>query len=258
MKKQAIILFFIVCLLAEAPRNLNHEGGSSLANYSQKAVSNLGGACNLNCGWYTIEVSGASTLNLSPDTALVSLQVTAGGPTTNDAITALSLKINQILNVLTSSGAANATWTTNYLYTYANTTYINGTYVTVGQIAYEGLTLTIPIVNANGAILGTIYDGLAQVENINIYGLSFDLKDKKQALQGARALAYVDAQQRAKDYAYAAGVLLRAPITIIDSYSSSYTNSPTVKTITTPVSPTVISVGTISVSYNLNILYGFQ
>jgi uncharacterized protein len=163
-----------------------------------------------------------------------------------------------MLTVLANSGLSSSSWVTNYLYTYANYTYVNGTSSVFNQVAYEGLTLNIPISSANVAILATIYEGLANIKNINIYGLSFSLSNNVDANTAARVLAFQDATNRAKDYAYAAGVTLGAPITIIDEYSTSYTNSPLIKVVTPPIVPGTISIGTISVTYNVDILFGFS
>lgn len=81
-------------------------------------------------------VNGLGTLNVNPDTATVGVQVNANGATTNDALNALSQKITLILNTLISNGLKSTNWATNYLSVYANTSYVNGTTVTYGQIAY--------------------------------------------------------------------------------------------------------------------------
>lgn len=120
------------------------------------------------------------------------------------------------------------------------------------------MTITIPIPNSNGTIIARIYDGLAQVANINIYGMSFDLKDKTSAYIQARKLAYQDAVNRAKDYTKAAGVTLGNALSITDSFQASpynyYSNSPGGPA----TSSTSVSVGQITINYNVNVIFAFK
>jgi hypothetical protein len=50
--------------------------------------------------------------------------------------------------------------------------------VNYGQTASQSMTVTVPIIASNGSSVGKIYDALAQIDNININGFSFDLRDK--------------------------------------------------------------------------------
>lgn len=135
-------------------------------------------ACSLDCGWNSIDVSGAATLNVSPDIASVNVQVTGSGRTTNDAITILSQKITTVLSTLTNLGLNSANWQTTYLNVYPNNSYVNGTTITYGQIASQSMIITVPMPNSNGSTVAKIYDGLAQVNDITINSLTFDLQDK--------------------------------------------------------------------------------
>lgn len=176
--------------------------------------------CALDCGWNTIDVNGATTLNVNPDVATLNLQVTGSGRTNNDALTIVSQKINTVLNTLSNLGLTSANWQTTYLNIYPNTSYVNGQEVTYGQIATQTMTVNIPMVGSDGKLVGQVYDSLAQIKDISINGLTFDLQDKTAALGQARKQAYQDAVRRASDYTSAAGVTLGIPVTITDSYSS--------------------------------------
>lgn len=205
----------------------------------------------------TIEVFGTASLNVSPDIATINVQVTSSGKTSADALTALSQKVNKILTILSSSGLNSSNWVTNYLYVYDNSSYVNGTTVVYGQIANQGMTITIPIPNSNGTIVGKIYDGLAQVKDITINGLTFDVRDKTISFIIARKLAYDDAKIRANDYLSAAGVFLGSPITITDSIQT----APLV--INGPYSyyyppSTAVSVGKINIRYNIDVVFTFK
>jgi uncharacterized protein YggE len=118
------------------------------------------------------------------------------------------------------------------------------------------MSITIPIPKSNGTIIAKIYDGLAQVANINIYGMNLDLNDKTSAYIQARKLAYQDAVSRAKDYTKAAGVTLGNALSITDSFYANsynyYSNS------SRGYSSTAVSVGQVTINYNVNVIFGFK
>jgi uncharacterized protein YggE len=176
--------------------------------------------CALDCGWNTIDANGAATLNVNPDIATLNLQVIGSGRTNNDALTIVSQKITTVLNTLSNLGLTSANWQTISLNVYPNTSYVNGQEVTYGQIATQTMAVTVPMVGSDGRLVGQVYDGLAQIKDISINGLTFDLQNKTVALGQARRQAYQDAVRRATDYTSAAGVTLGIPVTITDSYSA--------------------------------------
>ena len=101
----------------------------SFPNISPPTLPNLipgSNACTGNCGWNTIDVNGAATLNVNPDIASLNVQVSANGKTTADAINLLAQKINKVLSTLTSIGLNSNNWQTNSLSVYPNSSYING------------------------------------------------------------------------------------------------------------------------------------
>lgn len=228
----------------------------AIPNYTQTA-------CTLDCGWSTIDVNGATTLNVSPDIATLNLQMAGSGKTNNDALTILSQKITAVLNTLSSLGLSSANWQTTYLNVYANTSYVNGQQVTYGQIATQTMTVTVPMVGSDGKLVGQVYDGLAQINDVYINGLTFDLQDKTVALGQARKQAYQDAVRRATDYASAAGVTLGLPLTITDSYSVAPVAVPQSLRMVANTAllksavPTTVSVGIVPINYNLEVVFSF-
>ncbi len=219
-------------------------------------------ACSVDCGWNTIDVNGAATINVNPDIATLNLQVMGSGKTNNDALTIVSQKITSVLTTLSNLGLTSANWQTTYLNVYPNTSYVNGAPVTYGQIATQTMTVTVPMANSNGNLVGQVYDGLAQIKDISINGLTFDLQDKTAAYGQARKQAYQDAVKRATDYTSAAGVTLGIPVTITDSYSSAPVVAPSSALMRTAafakdVVPTTVSVGTVAINYNVEVVFSF-
>lgn len=125
------------------------------------------------------------------------------------------------------------------------------------------MTITIPMANSTGTAVGALYDGLARVSDISINGLTFDLQNKTKSYINARKLAYENALQKANDYLSAAGVTLGAPVTLTDSYSSAPVAtpmaSPMFKTLASSSDvATTVSVGTIAINYNIDVVFSFS
>lgn len=269
MIKAALILLLTLTSIHSQTGNLAQNTAGINFNTLSNLVPNTGSStpsfpngCNeLECGWNTITVNGASTLSVVPDLATINLNVEASAANANDAINALSQRTTQVLKVLTNAGLNANNWKTTYLNVYPNTSYVNGQVITYGQIASQTMQISIPIVAANGNSVGKIYDGLAQTSGISINGLTFDLQDKTSSFIQARKLAFSDAVKRAQDYTNAAGVALKSVVTVTDS-SSVAPVSPTpmaamaMMKSASPV-PTTVSVGTININYNVNVVFGF-
>lgn len=268
MIKEGLILLLTLTSIYSQTGNLAQNTPSTLSNLVPNAgpstpsfPNNLMGCSELECGWNTITVNGASTLSVVPDLATINLNVDASAANANDAITVLSQRTIQVLKVLTNAGLNSNNWRTTYLNVYPNTSYVNGQVITYGQIASQTMQISIPIVAANGSSVGKIYDGLAQVSGISINGLTFDLQDKTTSFTQARKLAFNDAVKRAQDYTNAAGVALKSVVTVDDSYNVAPVSSTPMVAMAmmksaSPV-PTTVSVGTININYSVNVVFGF-
>jgi uncharacterized protein YggE len=101
---------------------------------------------------------------------------------------------------LSSNGLITDNYYTTSFNVYPNTSFINGSSIVIGQIASESFQITIPFSDNNGSNIGLLIDSLAAVDGIIISGLSFDIRNKTDAYQQARALALANAQQKAADY----------------------------------------------------------
>lgn len=199
---------------------------------------------------------------MNPDIATLNVQVTANGKTTSEAINNLSQKINNVLSTLTNIGLNSNNWQTTSLSVYPNSSFVNGGQVIYGQIAQQSMTVSIPMPKSNGTTVGRIYDGLAQISDIAINSLTFDLQDKTSSYTQARSLAYQDAVKRATDYTNAAGVTLQAPLTVTDSFSTAPVVTPLARESLVASAmmmevPTTVSVGTIAISYNMAVTFSF-
>jgi uncharacterized protein YggE len=71
------------------------------------------------------------------------------------------------------------------------------------------MLISIPLTGSSGVTLGKAYDALAKIDNLSLYGSTFDLTNKTNAFILARRAAYNDALQAARDFASAAGVTIK-------------------------------------------------
>lgn len=113
-----------------------------------------------------------------------------------------------------------------------------------------------------GNIIGKLYDDLVKVNGIEINGVNFYLVDKTASLAKARALAYANAVERAKDYTQVGDVTLGKAISIEDYYTfgsdSHFLSIPMQMKLASMNSvPTKISIGTIKISYSISAVFSF-
>jgi uncharacterized protein len=235
------------------------SGGSPLLTSSLLYKSLSPQTC---CSDQTISVYGAATIQAAPDTATINVQMTVNADTVSSALALLATQINHIISILTANSFNVSNYQTSSLNVYPNTTYVNGVWTTVGQIASESLTINIPVLNSNGSNIGKLIDDLAAVNGINLNGISFDILNKTSQLTAARAKAFLNAQRKASDYTGLLQLCLGQVVTITDSYSVApaivvQNNDllPNSNTITN--TPTTIEVGTIPISYNVYAVYSF-
>ena len=202
----------------------------SMPSYPSIPLTSFG--CDTQCGWNTFEVFGKAKLDVKPDTASITVQLSENGADSKQAVSKLSTKMALVINTLTAAGLDASSWQTTSFYINPNISYVNGSPVTYGQIATQSMEISIPIISGNGTFIGTLYDSLAKIDSININNLNFDLKNKTASLVQARKLAYDAATKKAKDYASAAGVTVGSPVTVVDSSSffpASVDNGPTMR-----------------------------
>lgn len=215
------------------------------------------------CDANTISASGSTTFQAQPDLASISTQVSASGKTTSDAVAALSVLVNSILGVLTSNGLSKDNYQTSNFNVYPNTTWRDGVSTVNGQIASQSFEVTLPFVAGDGSSIGKLIDGLASVNGVTINNLSFDIKNKTAAFFQARRLAFQDAQAKAKDYAEALFLRLGRVLHVADSFSSAPVVTSGEKVMSLMVGSadavsTNVEVGTIPISYNVQLVFSFS
>lgn len=255
MFKQNLLLF-LLCALACS--QLLSPTLSTAPQFSYCSSSSTDQCCDGN----TIEVQGDVTLQVDPDQASLSIQLTANGKTTSEAVNALSLLMNTVIGILKANGLSEENYSTSNFNVYPNTTWNNGVSTVIGQIASQSLLLDIPSVD--GPKISKIIDDLATVNGIILNSLSFDIQNKTLAFQQARNQAFQMAQSKAKDYAEALYLKLGKVVNLKDFYNS----APVVidgsqlsdikMSAVAGSSSTNIQVGKIPVSYNMGVIFSFE
>ena len=176
--------------------------------------SNLGpifgqSAC---CDHNEIEVSGSGSAFGQPDIARVSVRFEAEGKTSQEAVTALSEKVNTLILILQINGIDEKDYETSTISVFNN--YAGGQ--VVGQKASQSITITLRNIDESGSKVGIFVDQIATVDTIQINSINFDIYDKSPLQVEARERAFKDAKQKAEDYADAAGIRVGRVVTIED------------------------------------------
>lgn len=132
-----------------------------------------------------------------------------------------------------------------------------------GQIASQSFDVILPFVSGDGSAIGKLIDDLATVNGVTINNLSFDIKNKTAAYAKGRTLAFQDAKAKAEDYAAALFLRIGRVVHVADSFSSVPVVTPgpvlmAMQVADTKVASTNIEIGTIPISYNVEVVYSFS
>jgi uncharacterized protein YggE len=188
-----------------------------LAFFVQTQIFPPGLATNNCCQDNTIKASGEGKASGQPDMAVIGLRFSEKGLTSVEAVKKLSEKVNQAISILKANGYDSSSYETGSLNVYPEYSYQNGKSEIIGQSAQQSLTVRVKGIDAKGTKVGTLVDALAQVNGINIDSVSFDIFNKTPLQTKAREAAFLDAKNKAVDYALFSGLLLGRVINIDDA-----------------------------------------
>ncbi len=159
----------------------------------------------------SITVTGTGVVKIVPDIAYINIGVTSQNENVTDAISENSSQAQAIKEKLVNLGIAEEDIQTSSFSVYPQSNYdyqgnITGTTFVVNNNVY----VTVRDLSSMGELLGGITESGAN----SIYGISFDVQDKSDALTQSRALALEFARQQAEEVAEASGVELGDIITV--------------------------------------------
>jgi uncharacterized protein YggE len=141
---------------------------------------NSGSSC---CDDFVIQVNGDGKVQLQPDIAILNIGVSVTEKTSSLATKTAATKINQVNGILTANKIRSSDIQTTYLSVNPNFNFSNGNAVITGQTASQTLTVTVRNLGINGETIGTLVDLLAEIDGVQINGLTFDKDIKSQAIK---------------------------------------------------------------------------
>lgn len=163
-------------------------------------------------GGATVSVGGHGEVNVTPDTASVSIGVDVIKPTLSEAQSAAAEQATAVIEAMKAAGVADADiqtdfFSVNILRDYSENA--DPTLITGFEIVNQ-LRVTV----RDTATLGDLLDaGVAAGAN-NIYGVSFYVDDQTAAASEARVKAVADARTKAEELASASGMTLGPVVAI--------------------------------------------
>lgn len=196
----------------------------------------------------SVQATGTSTINVTPDQAQLSIGVLTQGATAQEAGTLNASLATAVQNALKGVLGANGTiQTVGYsIYPRYSTGNTGNTQTIVGYTASN----TVQVTTTNLAIVGTLIDTANQAGANNVSGVTFGLQNPDPYLQQALNLAAKQAVAHAA--AIAAGFSLKTGAILSAQEGSSYTPTPIYGAAPT-TSSTPIQTGTVGVSATVTV-----
>ncbi len=153
----------------------------------------------------TLTVNGTGRVTLTPNIAYVSIGVQTEDPSAAAAVRANTTTANAVIQAIQSFGVEDKDITTTNFSVWLNERYDeNGKLVAKTYVVQNTVYVTVRKLDT----LGDLLDAVTQAGANTIYGISFDVEDKTEALSQARTLAVESARKQAEALAKAAGVTL--------------------------------------------------
>lgn len=168
----------------------------------------------------TIQVSGAATVNVVPDRAMVRLGVQSNANTVDQVEAQNSSLVQKVIQSLTKAGVDRADISTDYyvvepIYESYDSLYIKGYRINnIVAVTVRDVTKT------SGLISAALKVGANQVQGVEFY-----TSELRKYRDQAREMAMQAASEKASDLAGAAGVSTGCVLTISENSWSSYSGS---------------------------------
>ena len=164
----------------------------------------------------TLNVAGSGKVNLVPDIAYINIGVRTEADEVSTALSGNTTQATRISDALKQLGVEEKDIQTTSFNVYPMQQYDKEGKVTKTTYVVEN---TVNVTARDLAQLGKLLDTTVKAGANNIYGISFDVEDKTEALGQARDLAIQDAKVKAQAIAVSSGVTL-GEIQNINVYSS--------------------------------------
>lgn len=202
----------------------------------------------------SFSVTGEGVVAVKPDIAVINVGISADAPTVAEAQGKINSTINIVSNNIKKLGVAGSDIQTSSYNIHPNYDYSGGTQKVTGYQANTNLTVKVKDLEKVNNVIDTAAGGGAnQIGNI-----SFEVNDKTQAENEARAKAVAAAKQKAEQAARMAGFRLGKLI----NYSENFEGGPQPIPIATKAmdsrgggTPTSIEPGSSEIKVNVTLSY---
>lgn len=195
MKKQSILAGLTVLLMVFATACSGNQAAISGDNSTQKSIT----------------VTGTGVIKVVPDIAYINVGITTQDVNVTDAIAQNSSQAQAIKDELIDFGIAEEDIQTSSFSVYPQSNYdYQGNITSTTFVVNNNVYVTVRDLSTMGELLGKVTSSGAN----SIYGISFDVQNKSEALAQSRELAIDFARQQAEEVAAASGVKLGEILTI--------------------------------------------
>ena len=204
----------------------------------------------------TLNISGSGKVTLVPDIAYINIGVRTEADEVSTALSGNTTQATKISDALKKLGVEEKDIQTSSFNVYPMQQYDMEGKVTKTTYVVEN---TVNVTVRDLAQLGKLLDTTVKAGANNIYGISFDVEDKTDALAQARDLAIQDAKEKAQAVAVSSGVTL-GEIQNINVYSSGgvipyYDSKYGMGGAEAPVAEVPVSAGTLVITFEANLTY---
>ena len=150
-----------------------------------------------------LSVSGTGTVSLAPDIARINIGVRSKSEDLNAALAENSNSTNQVIQTLQQSGVLTEDIQTISFNVYPEQVTLPGSENPTQNYSVEN---TVTVIVRDLSSMDRILDSVVRQGSNQIYGITYDLENKDQALSEARKLAIENAQKHAEELARSAEI----------------------------------------------------
>lgn len=165
-----------------------------------------------------IEVTGQAQILVEPDLALIRLGVREEAKTAGEATSAMTAALAAILAELRGTGLAERDIATGSLR--LDPLYDQGSSLRAPGVTGFAAEIILTVTVRDLETLGPTLDAVIAAGANQVQGISFDIANRRAALDAARAAAVEDGLRKARLYADAAGVVLGDLTRLTEGYQS--------------------------------------
>lgn len=210
----------------------------------------------------TISVDGQGRVYVKPDMVTFTVSASSTKPTSKEALNGVNEKISAVQKVLKEEGVDENDIQTASLNIYTEYDYKDSGRTVLGQTANQSLSVKIKNIDSDASKAASIIDKVANISNIEIYSITFDIEDKTEIFTKAREEAFKKAEQKAKELSSLGDVKLLKPIAISDSgveYNAPvYQNTATFDKAESMASDSSLSTGKLEITTTVSVTFGIE